>query len=67
MDQEHSWYLHLFALVRYDIPVDTVCVQNSISVVKVFADRDLADREAKRLSVLNESSEMSVRSASDSL
>jgi hypothetical protein len=53
MDQEHSKYLHLFALVRYEMPVDGESIQNSVSVVKVFSDRELAGREAERLRAIN--------------
>ena len=53
MDRENSKYTHLFALVRYEIPTDLASFHNSISVVKVFADREAAETEAKRLGSIN--------------
>jgi len=56
MDKEHAKYMHLFALIRYDIPIDQDNFRNAVSVLKVFTNRDLAESEAKRLSKINDES-----------
>ncbi len=54
IDKPHSKYLHMFAVVRYDLPISPNHPQNSISVVKTFSTRALAEEEADRLRAANE-------------
>jgi hypothetical protein len=53
MATPHSRYTHLFALLRYDEPVDRENWQSAVSVVKVFARREAAKAELQRLTSLN--------------
>ena len=54
IDTPHSKFLHLFAIVRFDFPVDSEYPANSVSVVKVFSLQEAADQEALRLNRVNE-------------
>jgi hypothetical protein len=56
MDTPHSKYAHLYALLRYDEPVDRNNWQDAVTVVKVFTDRAAAEGEAKRLATINDKS-----------
>lgn len=56
MDQPHLKHKHLFAVVRYDIPVSPREPQNSVSVVKVFTSRSDAEAETTRLRTINDAS-----------
>jgi hypothetical protein len=53
MDTPHSKHKHLFAVVRYDLPVDSEHPENSIAVVKVLSNREAAGVEAARLRTIN--------------
>ena len=50
----HSKFIHVYAVVRIDLPVSQKEPHNSISVVKVYSSNDLAEKEASRLSRINE-------------
>ena len=50
----HSKFIHVYAVVRIDLPVDPDKPDNSIGVVKVFSTNGLAEQEASRLSRINE-------------
>jgi hypothetical protein len=54
MDQKHSKYEHLFALIRFDLPINHDRIEDSVSVVKVFATRSDAEAEVRRLSSIND-------------
>lgn len=49
----HSEYLHVYAIVRFDFPVDRDDPQNSVMVVKVLFSKELAEQETSRLKKLN--------------
>ncbi len=49
----HSKYLHAYALVRFDFPVNQDEPENSVNVVKVLFSKDLAEHETSRLNKLN--------------
>jgi hypothetical protein len=54
MDKPHSKYPHVYAIVRFDLPVNQGNPENSVSVVKVFSSRVLAEQEASRLNEINQ-------------
>ena len=54
VDTPHTKFLHLFAIVRFDFPVNSEYPANSVSVVKVFSSQEAADQEASRLNHVNE-------------
>jgi hypothetical protein len=56
MDKPHSKYQHLFAVLRYDLPIDGTNWQRAVSVVKAFTNRDDADAEVQRLCLVNDAS-----------
>ena len=43
----------MFAVVRYDLPVNTDHPENSLAVVKVLSSRERAKEEAARLRIIN--------------
>ncbi len=53
MDKPHSKYLHVYAIVRFDLPVSQSNPENSAIVVKVLSSRVLAEQEASRLREVN--------------
>jgi len=53
----HSKFIHLYAIVRIDLPVNQQQPDNSIAVIKVFSSKDVAKREASRLTGINEKKE----------
>ena len=53
MDSPHSRHRHLFAIVRFDLPIDAENAVNSVSVVKVFPEKETAESEARRLRMIN--------------
>lgn len=52
-DKPHSKFQHVYAVVRFDFPVDQDRPENSVMVVKVFRSEDAADQEMFRLNKLN--------------
>jgi hypothetical protein len=52
-DTPSSKYIHLYAVVRVDLPLDPDCPKNSIAVVKVFSSKESAEQEAFRLNKVN--------------
>ena len=56
MDQPHLKHPHVFAVVRYDLPVNPREPQSSVSVVKAFMNRVDAEAEAARLRTINDGS-----------
>jgi hypothetical protein len=50
-DKTHSKYLHVYAIVRFDLHAK---LENCATVVKVLPTRDLAEQEADRLRQVNE-------------
>lgn len=53
MERQHSRYRHVYAVVRIDFPVDADQPENSVSVVKVFASKEAAERDTARLNAVN--------------
>ena len=49
----HSRHHHVFAVVRFDLPISSTEPNQSVSVVKVFASEQMAEQEASRLNGLN--------------
>lgn len=56
MDSPHSRYPHVFAVVRFDLPINAVNILDSVSVVKVFTDAEPAESGAARLTRINDES-----------
>ena len=54
VDTPHTKFLHLFAVVRCEFPVNSEYPANSVSVVKVFSSQEAADQEASRPNHVNE-------------
>jgi len=50
----NSKFLHLYAVVRVDLPLSADNPQNSISVVKGFESLKYAEEDAARLNKLNQ-------------
>lgn len=46
-------YVHAYAIVRIDLPLDEINPENSFAIVKVFLSHESAQREKSRLSDLN--------------
>jgi hypothetical protein len=53
MDRHHSKFLHLYAIVRFDLPLKSERLQDTVSVVSVFSSQESADAEAGRLRKVN--------------
>ena len=53
VNRPNKKYPHGFAVVRVDLPFDSECPENSISVLKIFATQQGADAERQRLSRIN--------------
>jgi hypothetical protein len=53
MEQEHSKFQHVYAIVRIDIPFDQASPGNGLAVVKVLTSKLDADAEVSRLNQLN--------------
>jgi len=56
MNASHSLYSHLFAIVRFDLPINAENVLDAVSVVKVFQEKEAAEAEAMRLRMINDES-----------
>lgn len=46
--------MHLYAVVRFDLPLSTKRPQDSVSIVSVFSTDEGAEAEATRLRNVNE-------------
>ena len=55
MEKPHSKYLHGYAVVRVDLPINLEHPGDCIAVVKVFDSKVQAEREAERLKTINDS------------
>ena len=53
MEKKNSKWSHVYAIVRFDLPLDTTNPENSITVVKVLTSKRDADRETERLKRIN--------------
>jgi hypothetical protein len=53
VDTLHSKLQHVYAIVRFDFPVNQDNPENSVMVVKVLLSRDVAEQEISRLNKLN--------------
>ncbi len=53
-DAPNSKYIHLYAIVRVDSPVNEDYPRNSIAVVKIFSSRKSAEQEVSRLNKVND-------------
>ena len=53
MDKPHSKYPHVYAIVRFDLPVSESNPEDRAIVVKVLSSRVLAEQEASRLKEVN--------------
>jgi hypothetical protein len=49
----HSRVKHVYAIIRFDFPVDQDYPENSVAIVKVLPSKSLAEKELSRLSKLN--------------
>ena len=56
MDASHSRYSHVFAIVRFDLPINAENVLDVVSVIKVFHEKEAAEAEARRLRMINDQS-----------
>jgi len=52
-EKPHSSLRHVYAVVRFDFPVNPDNPENTISVVKVFSSKMSAEREVARLNGIN--------------
>jgi hypothetical protein len=52
-DLPHSKLVHVYALVRFDFPIDGQNPERSMTVVKVLGMKDQAEQEVSRLNRLN--------------
>lgn len=53
MDRSHSKFLHVYPILRIDLPFNETSPGNSIAVPKVFTSLKVAEQEAERLNALN--------------
>ena len=61
MDKPHSKFVHVYAIVRFDFPMDAANPENTVAVVKVFESKALAEAEASRLNRINENKRCTYR------
>jgi len=54
LEKPHSKFEHVYAIVRFDFPVNPESPTNSVNVVKVFSSSEIADTEAARLNRVNQ-------------
>jgi len=52
-NQPHSRFEQVYAIVRFDFPIDSQYPMNNATVVKVFSSEEAARREASRLNHIN--------------
>jgi hypothetical protein len=52
-ETSHSKFQHVYAIVRFDFPVNQDDPENSVAGVKVVPSKELAEREISRLNKLN--------------
>jgi hypothetical protein len=52
--ERHSKYAHVFAIVRFDLPITDSNLEQRTSVVKVLPTQTSAESEALRLNELND-------------
>jgi hypothetical protein len=55
MDAPHSKFQHVYAIVRFDFPLNSEQPETTVSVIKVFTSQDTAEQEATRLNSINAS------------
>jgi len=53
MEKPNSKWRHVYAVVRFDLPLDSEHPQDRVSVVKVFTSRDAAEQEVSGLMKIN--------------
>jgi len=53
LDKPHSKFEHVYAIVRFDFPINSESPTNSVTVVKVFSSEAAANQEASRLNHVN--------------
>jgi hypothetical protein len=53
MDAPHSKFQHVYAIVRFDFPLNSEQPELTVSVVKIFMSKDGAEQEAIRLNTIN--------------
>ena len=53
MDIPHSKFQHVYAVVRFDFPLNSEQPETTVSVTKVFTSQDAAEQEASRLNRIN--------------
>jgi hypothetical protein len=47
-------FIHLYAIVRFDLPISSTRPQDAVSVISVFSTQEAADAEASRLRKVND-------------
>jgi len=52
-EKPHARFPHVYAIVRFDFPVNQADPENSVMVVKVLSSRDFAEQEVSRLNEVN--------------
>jgi len=60
MDKPHSKWRHVYALVRFDYPVDSENPENSVAIVEVLTSKAAAEQEAGRLKRINDGCDYAV-------
>jgi hypothetical protein len=53
MNNSHSRFLHVYPILRIDLPFDEASPGNSVAATKVFTSLAAAEQEAGRLNELN--------------
>ena len=53
IDKPHSRHLHLYAILRFDFPIDQEHPENTTAVVKILSSKNVAEQEAHRLRQVN--------------
>jgi hypothetical protein len=53
LDKPHSKFKHVYAIVRFDFPVNQDDPENSVMVVKGLLSKGVAEQQVSRLNKLN--------------
>ena len=56
MERPLSKLMPMFALLRYEAPLEAGSLLNSVSVIRVFASREQAEAEAHKLGLVTDRS-----------
>ena len=54
VDTPNAKFSHVYAVLRFDFPVDTANPENTVTVVKVFESKAVAEAKVSRLNAINQ-------------